>query len=107
MKLKRPMMYKITMILQIVWLLIIVVDVVAMGLDASPIFASKMWGGECQVTVGLGYKITTFYPMSSVDSPAASTTQLNANGLLFGQAILAVMNIVQGIRFRIQKRIEN
>lgn len=104
MKLKRPIMYKITMVLQIGWILIIVADIIAMALYASPIFALELWGGECQETIGLGYRITVLYPMSSIDNPATSTTYINAYGLLFGQAVLTVMNIVQGIRYRKIKR---
>lgn len=97
---KWPVSFKITLILQIGWILILLADLLAMALFSTLIFARESSGGDCVEIVGLGFSITTVYPLSSMDDPVESFTSMNAYGLIFGQAILTILNIIQGVGLR-------
>ena len=97
---KKPLIYKITLILQFGWLAILVVDMIIMLIFHTSVFTRESHGGDVIETVGLGFVITKIYPETSIYDPVQSSTRISATVLICGQLLLTVANIVQGIRFR-------
>ena len=63
----------------------------AYTMGRMPIYHT-VWGGEYGEDVGIGWSIGTSYPMSTIDEPAYSSSEifLNANIIVFFLIILAV-----------------
>ena len=97
---KKPLIFKITLILQFGWLAILLIDFIIMLIFHTSIFSKELYGGDVVETIGLGYIITTYYPLTTMDDPVQSTTHINAIVLICGQLILTIANIVQAVRFK-------
>ena len=96
----KPLIYKITLILQFGWLAILVADMIIMLIFHTSIFTKELAGGDVVETIGLGFIITTTYPLTTIDDPVQSTTHINAIVLIVGQLLLTIANIIQAIRLR-------
>ena len=103
MKIKKTLLYKITLIVQIGWLAVLLTDMIILILFHTSVFTLKLWGGDVSITYGLGYSITTYYPLGTEGSVAPSD-DVNAYILIFGQVLLTIANIIQGIRYRKRRK---
>ena len=74
---------RIILIILIVWFLIFVTDMISVYIGSKPIFVIPYYGGEITEFRGIGYSISYFYPLTSIDNPVQIQSSFNINALVY------------------------
>jgi len=66
--------YRIILIVQIIWFLLFITDVLLAKFFSFTLFSVSLKGGEIISCIGLGYIINFYYPLISIDDSSVYKT---------------------------------